>query len=110
MAGGSARWDRTMLRTPLFFAVAAIGAGVIAVLIALALGAPLGPGHSCPAGASAAACHYPPNTAAWVVEWAGGGLASGLVLGAVAAVAFGEDRPYAKRQRHLLRQGPSAEV
>lgn len=93
-----------MLRTPAFIVGITLVLGALAVVIAAMLGAPAGPDHSCPGGAPASACHYPPDTTAWLLGWAVGGIVSGLTLGSLIAVTLGRDRPHAKPQRHLLRQ------
>ena len=91
------------LRSPLLvLALAALG-GSVALALALVIGAPLGADHSCPAGAPVTSCHYPPNTAAWLVEWGVGGVVVGLALAIVIVVRFlspAGPRRHPMRPRH----------
>jgi hypothetical protein len=97
--------SRTWLRSPWFVIGLAMVSGVLGVIVAMAVGAPIGPDHSCPSGSSASACHYPPDARAWLLSWGAGGVAIGLALGLLMAITLGTDGPHRRPQKHLLVQG-----
>jgi hypothetical protein len=59
----------------------------IGIATATLVGAPVGAGHSCPAGAPDSACRYPPDTARWDLVWTAGGLAAGALASVTIALA-----------------------
>lgn len=54
---------------------------------------PLGPDHSCPAGATPADCRYAPDHLGWSILWTVGGLLAGLIIGAIATSLVRRRRP-----------------
>ncbi len=100
--GGPTTPSRTRLRSPAFFAVLAAGTGLLGVVVALLIGAPLGEDHGCPAGASVDACHYPPDVGSWLVSWGAGGVLLGLAVATFVAATLGADGPHRRPQKHLL--------
>jgi hypothetical protein len=81
------------MRRAILLAIPLIGAA-IGYLISVIVGAPPGPGHSCPFGAPPSACEYPPDTARWALVWTAGGLLVGIVVTViVAAVLARSARP-----------------
>lgn len=68
---------RNRLLLPALVGLVGLGVGL---LLAFANPAQYGPTHSCPAGASRAACSYPPDLVAQRVRWALLGALAGLVL------------------------------
>ncbi len=62
--------------------------GGLGVMLSLLITPPPGTGHSCPPGASAAACSYPGDQTTWSIGWTIGGLVLGLCLGLVTQAAL----------------------
>jgi hypothetical protein len=104
MHGVRRRMSRVSLRSPWFFAVLGVGSELVGMVIAALLGAPLGEEHGCPAAASVANCHYPPDTQAWPLSRGLGGLLVGLALATFVAVTMGTNAPRRRPQKHLLVQ------
>lgn len=64
-----------------------VACAVVGLVISVVLDPPLGADHSCPAGSSRSACHYPGSQTSWSILWTVGGLIVGFGLGLIAAHA-----------------------
>jgi hypothetical protein len=100
---------RPMARRSRWLLVVILGAAGLAAGLSLALGHPskYGPDHSCPAGASRAACTYPPSLGFQRTEWSAAGLILGLIVAAaiIYAVSRSTESGRARGQRRV---GPPA--